>query len=62
MLEDSLDPKPQPDLFARVIASRAAERGHTAADLAHWLRGWHDREGAWTSLRNIEYWIERTGT
>ena len=31
------------------------------ADLAHWLRGWHDREGAWTNLRNVEHWMERAG-
>jgi len=29
------------------------------ADLLHWLRGWHDREGAWANLRNIEHWIDR---
>jgi hypothetical protein len=61
MLEDTLDPRPQPEPFARLIAERAAERGHTPADLVHWLRGWHDREGAWTNLRNIEHWMERAG-
>jgi hypothetical protein len=61
MLDDTLDPRPQPESFACLIAERAAEHGHTAADLAHWLRGWHDREGAWTNLRNIEHWMERAG-
>ena len=59
MLEETLDPRPEPDLFARLIAVRAADCGHDPADLAHWLRGWHDREGAWTNLRNLEHWMER---
>ena len=62
MLEETLDPRPQPDPVARQIAARAAARGHDPADLAHWLRGWHDREGAWTNLRNIHHWMERAGT
>jgi hypothetical protein len=24
------------------------------------LKGWHDREGVWTNLRNIEHWLERS--
>jgi hypothetical protein len=59
MLEDALDPRPRPEPFARLIAERAAARGRSAADPVHWLRGWHDREGAWTNLRNIEHWIDR---
>lgn len=62
MLEETLDPRPEPDLFARLIAARAADHGHDPADLAHWLRGWHDREGAWTNLRNVAHWMERAGT
>lgn len=61
MLEETLYPRPEPDLFARLIAARAADHGHDPADLAHWLRGWHDREGAWTNLRNVEHWMERAG-
>jgi hypothetical protein len=61
MLDETLDPRPQPEPFARLIAARAAERGHGAADLAGWLRGWHDREGPWTNLRNLEHWIDRAG-
>ena len=61
MLEEMLDPHPQPGAFANLIAARAAERGHTPADLACWFRGWHDREGTWTNLRNLEHWIERAG-
>jgi hypothetical protein len=61
MLDETLDPRPQPELFARLIAARAAERGHDPGDLTRWLRGWHDREGTWTNLRNLEHWIERAG-
>jgi hypothetical protein len=59
MLEDTTDPRPQSDLFAQVIATRAAASGHSAADVARWLRGWHDREGVWSNLRNLEHWIDR---
>lgn len=62
MLEEMLDPRPEPDRFAQQIAAHAAERGHTPADLARWLRGWHDREGAWTNLRNLEHWVNRAGS
>ena len=61
MLEETLDPRPQPDPFARLIAALVAERGHDPADVAQWLRGWHDREGAWTNLRNVAHWMERAG-
>ena len=60
MLEDTLDPRPPPELFAQAIAVRAAEHGHGPADLTRWLSAWHDREGAWTNLRNLEHWIERS--
>jgi hypothetical protein len=59
MLEETLDPRPQPDLFARAIVARLAERGHRPDELAGWLRGWHDREGAWANLRNLEHWLDR---
>jgi len=59
MLEETLDPRPQPELFARLLVERATGRGQDPADLLHWLRGWHDREGAWANLRNIEHWIDR---
>jgi hypothetical protein len=60
MLEDTPDPRPPPDRFARAIAARAAEHGHGVADLARWLSAWHDGKGAWTNLRNLEHWIERS--
>ncbi len=58
VIEDQLDPRPQPDQFARVIAARAIAAG-SSTDRAAWLRGWNDREGDWTNLRNIEHWIDR---
>lgn len=61
MLDETLDPRPQPDRFAQRVAARAAEYGYTTADLERWLRGWHDREGAWTNLRNLEHWVMRAG-
>jgi hypothetical protein len=60
MHDDKLDPRPVPDQFARAIAARAAAMGSGGGPL-NWLRGWHDREGTWTNLRNIEHWIERAG-
>jgi hypothetical protein len=61
VLDDHLDPAHDPGEFARVLATRAAAAGPADVDPARWLRGWHDREGVWTNLRNIEYWIERAG-
>ena len=61
MLEETLDPRPPAEQFARLMATRAAERGHSPADLTRWFATWHDREGAWTNLRNLERWIERSG-
>jgi hypothetical protein len=61
MLEDTRDPRPPPDLFAQAIAARAAEHGHGPGGLARWFGAWHDRAGAWTKLRNLEHWIERSG-
>jgi hypothetical protein len=58
VIEDQLDPRPQPDQFARVIAARAIAAGGST-DRAAWLRGWNDHEGDWTNLRNIEHWIDR---
>jgi hypothetical protein len=60
MIDEQLDPSPQPEPFARALAARAAARA-TGDDPARWLRGWNDREGVWTNLRNIEHWIERAG-
>jgi hypothetical protein len=61
MHDDKLDPRPMPDRFARVIAARAAATEPGVDGPLSWLRSWHDREGTWTNLRNIEHWIERAG-
>jgi hypothetical protein len=61
MLEDALDPRAQPDGVARALAARAAEQGCDLVEIARWLSGWHDQEGSWTNLRNLEHWIERAG-
>ena len=58
VIEETLDPRPEPVQFANRIAARALSAGDTT-DHAGWLRGWHDREGIWTNLRNIEHWIDR---
>jgi hypothetical protein len=58
VLEEQLDPRPQPEQFARIIAARAIAAG-SGTDRLAWLRGWNDREGDWTNLRNIEHWIDR---
>lgn len=58
MLEDTLDPRPQSDQYARRLAACASalDDDHAMED---WLRGWNDRENIWTNLRNIEHWIGR---
>jgi len=61
VLDEPLNPPPDPGEFARTLAARAAAAGPAGADPARWLRGWNDREGVWTNLRNMEYWIERAG-
>jgi hypothetical protein len=51
---------PHPGEFAQALAVRAAAMApSTASDPARWLRGWNDREGVWSNLRTIEYWIDR---
>jgi hypothetical protein len=59
MLEETLDPRPSPEQFAHALAELALRARHDPADLAAWLHGWHDREGAWTHLGNLEHWIGR---
>lgn len=61
MHDDKLDPRPLPDQFARAVAARAAAVRPADADPLRWLQGWHDREGVWTNLRNIEHWMDRAG-
>ena len=60
MTDDKLDPRPCPDQFARALSARAAAIAPAGVpDRTPWLRGWNDREGVWSNLRTIEYWIER---
>ncbi len=59
MHDDKLDPRPLPDQFAQAIVARAAALGAAGAGALHWMHGWHDREGTWTNLRNIEHWMDR---
>ncbi len=61
MHDDKLDPRPAPDQFARALAARAAIAESAGDGPLNWLRCWHDREGTWSNLRNIEHWIERAG-
>lgn len=61
MHDEKLDPRPPSDQFARVIAARASAAESAGGDALRWLRSWHDREGIWTNLRNIEHWMERAG-
>ena len=61
MHDETLDPRPDPDPFVRALAARAAAAGAVGVDPAGWLRNWHDREDAWTNLRNLEHWMERAG-
>ncbi len=42
-----------------LIEERARRRDRPATDVGDWLLGWHDREGAWTNLRNVQHWIDR---
>ena len=59
MLEESTDPLPQHDAFGRFLATCAAA-GTSQQTIEGWLRGWNDHASAWTNLRNIEHWIERS--
>jgi hypothetical protein len=62
VLEEHLDPMPHAGEFARTLAARAAAVAQSGStDPARLLRGWNDREGVWSNLRTIEYWIERAG-
>jgi hypothetical protein len=62
MLEETLDPRPSPERFADALARLALRSSQHPDDLAAWLHGWHDREGPWTHLRNLEHWIGRAAT
>ena len=57
MLEDSIDPNPDPAPFTRVLA--LAARTVEARPAEAWSRCWHDREGYWSCLRTLEHWLQR---
>ena len=59
MIEDSIDPRPAQEAFARFVARRAGERTEPAT-LERWLSAWSDNDGVWANLDNIEHWIERS--
>jgi len=58
VLEDTLDPRPQFDQFARRLAACAPAPDERCA-VEDLLRGWNDRENIWANLRNIEHWTGR---
>ncbi|MGB5104074.1 MAG: hypothetical protein WBO04_12280 [Steroidobacteraceae bacterium] len=58
MLEETLDPRPHPDQFARRLAACSRDAGDPRA-MEDWLRNWNDREGPWANLRNLQHWIDR---
>ncbi len=59
MLEESIDPRPSHEAFARFLARRAVERTEPAT-IEAWLSAWSDDDGVWANLANIEHWIERS--
>jgi len=44
----------------RRVAAGTPDTQRDALYLESLLKGWHDREGVWTNLRNIEHWLERS--
>jgi len=59
MLEESTDPRPQHDAFARFLAT-CATPGTPPHTIEAWLRSWSDQHSVWTNLRDIGHWIERS--
>lgn len=58
MLEETLDPRPHTEQFARRLAACTRDAGD-ARTIEEWLRNWNDREGRWANLRNLQHWIDR---
>lgn len=58
MLEETLDPRPPSDQFARRLAACTREVGD-ARIVEEWLRSWNDRAGPWANLHNLQHWIDR---
>jgi hypothetical protein len=59
MLEESTDPQPQHDAFARFLAA-CAKAGTSERTIEAWLRGWNDHASAWANVHSTEHWIERS--
>jgi hypothetical protein len=57
MLEDSLDPRPNPDVALALLLGTPGQRVAAFAEL-NLARFWDDRQSEWTNLRNLQYWLE----
>ena len=58
MLEDTLDPRPDPILLARHLAERL-DAASVSVSLEDWLGFWNDQSGDWANLKNLEHWLDR---
>ena len=57
MLEEAIDPNPDPAPFSRLLALTAQSLDSRTAE--SWSQCWHDREGYWTCMRTLEHWLQR---
>jgi hypothetical protein len=57
MLEESLNPNPDPVPYARLLALAAQKLDKRST--YEWAHAWHDREGYWTQLRTLGHWLQR---
>ena len=60
MLEESLDPNPDPAPYARLLALAAQTLDQRST--YEWAHAWHEREGYWTQLRTLGHWLKRSET
>ena len=58
MLEEAIDPNPDPAPFSRLLALAAQSLDSRTAE--SWSQCWHDREGYWTCMRTLEHWLQRS--
>lgn len=58
MIEENTELRNLSDALRRVAAG-TPDTPRDERYLEALLKGWHDREGVWTNLRNIEHWLER---
>jgi hypothetical protein len=59
MLEDSIDPQPAHEQFARFLGAQTIAQGAIRGDTEAWARNWNDQESIWGNLRDIRHWIDR---